>query len=305
MLDSLLVPYLALLIIGSVRAQVSAPDCSDSSYAWSYNSLGQDPCLIVAYLAAVCSNGAFSVPALLPQHSYTGPSGQDDDDLCKCNTVAYSLISACDACQQESWITYTTWRINCTSVATPGTFPKPIPEGTRVPSWAYIDPGDDWNVTAAQLVGDAPEVTGSVAIVPTSTPGSQSTITPQTSPSSASTSSSKSNSNAGAIAGGVVGGVVGAALIAGIVAWFALRRRGTRSVPSTAYIDSLGGGMEQTVVPFPLTIETPRLYDPSDPSTYPTQAPSPTIYTTNYSNQYTSSASDLPSRQAYSGLPEV
>ena len=46
----------------------------------------------------------FSIPALLPQNSYTGPSGADDDDLCKCNTVVYNLISACDACQGASWI---------------------------------------------------------------------------------------------------------------------------------------------------------------------------------------------------------
>lgn len=48
---------------------------------------------------------AFVIPALLPQNSYTGPSGQDNGDLCKCNTVTYNLISACAACQEGSWIT--------------------------------------------------------------------------------------------------------------------------------------------------------------------------------------------------------
>ena len=47
---------------------------------------------------------AFSIPALPPQNHYTGPSGSDDDDLCKCNTVVYNLMSACDACQGSSWI---------------------------------------------------------------------------------------------------------------------------------------------------------------------------------------------------------
>ena len=47
---------------------------------------------------------ASSIPALQPGNSYTGPSGLDDDDQCKCNTVLYNLISACDACQGESWI---------------------------------------------------------------------------------------------------------------------------------------------------------------------------------------------------------
>jgi hypothetical protein len=45
----------------------------------------------------------FVIPALLPQNSYTGPSGLDDGDQCKCNTVLYNLISACDACQGGSW----------------------------------------------------------------------------------------------------------------------------------------------------------------------------------------------------------
>ena len=59
--------------------------------------------------------------------------------------------------------------------------------------------------------------------------------------------------------GGVVGGIVGAALIAGIVAWFTIRRRRARSAPSTGYIDGKGN-MGGIAVPYPLTIETPRLY---------------------------------------------
>lgn len=105
-------------------------------------------------------------------------------------------------------------------------------------------------------VTDTPEGTGSASNVPTSTRNSQSTVTPQTASSassSASSSSSKGSSNTAAIAGGVVGGVVGAVLIAGIVAWFTIRRRRAREPPSTAY-------MGQAAVPYPLTIETPRLY---------------------------------------------
>jgi len=49
---------------------------------------------------------AFTINSLMPGYSYTGPSGVDDSNLCKCNTVAYSLISACDACQSSNWITY-------------------------------------------------------------------------------------------------------------------------------------------------------------------------------------------------------
>jgi len=173
-----------------------------------------------------------------------------------------------------------------------------------VPVWAYLNPtaSGTFDIAAAQAAGDSPEVTGTSSIVPTLTKGSQSTLTPSsTASSSSSSSSSKGSSNSGAIAGGVVGGILGAALIAGIVAWFAIRRKRARSTPSEAYMGDQGG-MGQA---YPLTAGTPKLYDPSDPSTYPTQAPSPTIHTSNTS-QFPGSDFDLQSnRQAYTGLPEV
>jgi hypothetical protein len=46
---------------------------------------------------------AFTVPVLPPDQSYSGPSGADKGNTCKCNTVVYNLISACDACQGEPW----------------------------------------------------------------------------------------------------------------------------------------------------------------------------------------------------------
>ncbi len=61
-------------------------------------------CTIGASCAILSACAVFAMTALLPQHSYTGPSGVDNGDLCKCNTVVYNLISACDACQGESWI---------------------------------------------------------------------------------------------------------------------------------------------------------------------------------------------------------
>ncbi|KAI0306316.1 hypothetical protein B0F90DRAFT_732901 [Multifurca ochricompacta] len=299
--------FSSLLLIGSARAQVNAPNCTDSSFSWSYNSLQQNPCWVASYLAATCNDGVFAIPALLPQHSYTGPNGPDNSDLCKCNTVVYNLISACDACQGESWIPYSTWSYNCTASSPPGSFANSIPAGTIVPHWAYLDTsstGDTWNITTAQLAG------GTAPLISTSTRATQSTLSPGATspvPSTQSNSSSKSSSNAGAIAGGVVGGVVGAALIAGIVVWFVIRRRRARSAPSTTYMSGQGGDMSQVTSPYPLFIESPKLYDPSDPSTYPTHgAPSPTIRTTNQSNQYHGSTSELqPNRQAYSGLPEV
>ncbi|KAH9071170.1 hypothetical protein EDB83DRAFT_320058 [Lactarius deliciosus] len=242
-----------LLLVGSAYALVSAPNCTDSSFAWSFNSLQQNPCWVTAYLAATCNNGTFSVPTLPSQQSYNGPTEIDKGDICKCNTVVYNLISACDACQGEPWLPYSTWSFNCTTKAAAGTFPNPVPAGTRVPKWAYIDSsiGDNWNISTAQLAGDSPEVTGTASIVPTST-----------STAARSTSTSHHSSNAGAIAGGVVGGVIGAALIAGVVVWFAIRRRRARSSPSMDFQD---GEKDQP------PLHPPKLYDPSDPTTFPSK----------------------------------
>jgi hypothetical protein len=121
---------------------------------------------------------AFTIDPLQSGYSYTGPSGVDDSNLCKCNTVAYSLISACDACQSETWISYvfivsfsssaplcichqvvrifvqlhkdTTslevsfplrpriYRIALTRQLA-HSFPNPVPAGTYVPAWALLD----------------------------------------------------------------------------------------------------------------------------------------------------------------------
>lgn len=217
-----------------------------------------------------------------------------------CNTVAYNLMSACDMCQGEPWISYSEWIFNCTSVSPPGTVSEPIPAGTRIPRWAYLDPtaNNTWSVGAAQLAGDSPEVTGSASnIVPTSTKG-QTTHTPQKTSSPSTSSSFKGSTNTGAIAGGVVGAILGAALIAGIVLWFTIRRRRARSAAPN------GGNMGQVIVPYPL-----RIYNPADPSTYPTQGSPPLMMppvNLNHGGQFSGSSSTLrPNQPAYSGLPEL
>ncbi|KAI0064538.1 hypothetical protein BV25DRAFT_1989821 [Artomyces pyxidatus] len=320
---ALLVSLLALA--GSVVGQLAAPNCQ-AGWEWSFNSLGQNPCTVAAYLEATCNGGQFVIAPLQPDHEYTGPSGPDDGDMCKCNTVAYSLISACDACQGAAWIQWSEWSLNCTSVAPPSTFPEAIPSGTRVPHWAYLDvvSADTWNNASAFADGSssAPESTGSGAptsVHPTSSATSPSTPTSATSvggggsfPASASatpshTASAGHSSNTGAIAGGVVGGVVGLALIGGLIVWLVRSRRG-RPRPSSDYgaQPQMQQGTYSMPVPFIATPpETPqKYYDPTDPSTFPSAAPSPTIHTTT-TDPYQNSFSSLQPNRQYNGLPEV
>jgi hypothetical protein len=289
-----------LLFIGPASAQVSAPNCTDPLLAWSFNSLQQSPCLVSAYLEAICNNSAFAILALPPGNVYSGPTVGWPGAPCECNTVMYNLYSACDACQGTGgWLPYSTWTFNCTTKAPPTTFPEPVPDGTRIPQWAYIDTsiGNNWNLSAAQAVGDSPEVTGTTVPLAGAT---VSNVTPSSSgSSSSSTSTSHSSSSTSAIAG-VVGGIVGAALVAGVGALFVFHRRRARSPPSTAYTSGQEGEKMEQPVPSPLTVETPKLYDPLDPATYPNKEYLPE------SNQRLSSTRHLqPTDAGYSGLPEI
>ncbi len=174
-------------------------------------------CTFGASCAILSACAVFAIPALLPQHSYTGPSGVDNGDICKCNTVVYNLISACDACQGESWIpcvdqlcfpqdssqlTYlfnqllyvvvqlhnqsNSRNVSSHVVSTTSTHPQPSTPASRTRSQLvreyrggptsthlYVCPlaclpkkfhqpvplqiGDNWNVSAAQLIGGARE----------------------------------------------------------------------------------------------------------------------------------------------------
>ncbi|KAI0246495.1 hypothetical protein BJV78DRAFT_1254372 [Lactifluus subvellereus] len=138
---AILAPF--LLLSGIVVAKVDVPtvDCGPT-LSWTSNSIGQNPCVVAAHLMATCSGGSFSMPPLQQNNSYYGPARDDDSDakdLCKCNTVVYSLLSACDACQQQEWIAWSRYSSNCTTIAPVSSFPYRIPSGTYVPYWALFD----------------------------------------------------------------------------------------------------------------------------------------------------------------------
>ena len=108
------------------------------------------------------------------------------------------------------------------------------------------------NLRIFGFMTDAPEVTGSASVVPTSSLSS-----------SPSNSPTKGSSNSGAIAGGVVGGTSAAVLVAGIVSWFAIRCRRARAALSSLYSDGQDTTtMGHVTAPYPpaLTNETLKLY---------------------------------------------
>ncbi|KAI0294252.1 hypothetical protein B0F90DRAFT_1670558 [Multifurca ochricompacta] len=202
---------------------------------------------------ATCNGGAFTISALQPGHSYKGPSDIDDGNLCKCNTITYSLISACDACQGETWTHWSEYSFNCTKVMPPSArviiFPNAVPSGTRVPQWALLDitHENSWNASTSFAVGDTPEIPPGAILSPSGSSISSQSISssissPRISPTSTiivvstlTPTSSGSKSNTGAIAGGIVGGIATIA-IAGLAVFFWQRRRKPLA-PSSAFAE--------------------------------------------------------------------
>ncbi|KAI0246498.1 hypothetical protein BJV78DRAFT_148240 [Lactifluus subvellereus] len=283
----------------------------DAFLVQTSNSLGQSPCTVAAYLMATCNGGSFYMPPLEPGNSYPGPTGGDDGDLCKCNTVVYSLLSACDACQQEPWIDWLEYSLNCTNVMPVPSFPNPIPSGTRVPQWALLDVTfeDIWNNDTSFAVGDFPEITPGMVIPPNGAyPGPPSTPYP-------SRPTQSSSSNAGAIAGGAVGGVAAIA-VASLAVFFWLRRKRPQAPSAAFVVDGPPQPLMGEVRPpgsddgthGPSSIhETPaspmKLYDPKDPTTFPGQVHT-AVPVAPYSG-HTVAIMQTPPSQEYHGLPII
>ncbi|KAI6128276.1 hypothetical protein EDD17DRAFT_846712 [Pisolithus thermaeus] len=186
------------------------------------NSKNQSPCLVAAYVESVCFGNQFNVQSLDPGNEYSCPSG-NNANACTCNTVTYSLLSACAACQNGTYVDWFAWVLNCSTTYVG--YPESIPSGTAIPHWAYQDvtPDGNFNVTLAKAVGDRPETTATNASTTASL-----TPSPSSSTSSTSSPSTQESNNTGAIVGGVVGGVVGL-VAAAIAIWYFAFRGGGKS----------------------------------------------------------------------------
>jgi len=286
-------------VVSLAVAQSPTPaQCNASAgFDWAKNSLGQDPCTVASYMGGVCSSGVLTIPALEPTQSYTGPPLAQAGNTCLCSTVYYSLLSACAACQERSFSPWSTYDRNCTSVYV-GVFLGNIPSGTRVPHWAYDDVRilDTFDAKSAQTEINAPESSGTA--VPTQ--GGN------TSPTVAAPASSKSK--AGAIAGGVIGGLVAVVLAIG-AAIVIIRRRRNRTPPSGLVNLNPDGGSPTFHGPSPV-YPAPKLYDPSDPSTFPPASPGTSMFTSYTDPQpfastiYSQEPSLHPNR-AHPGVAEV
>jgi len=333
--SSLLV--LLALLGTTVNAQGTNATCGPS-FDWMSNSRGQNPCLITAYLNTPClSNPADAYVYSLPTGFHYRPPLAVTATACQCNTVFYSVIQACAVCQGDPIVPWSTWNANCTSAIYQSVYPEPIPSGTAVPAWAYIDvsKSDNFNATAAQLneQENHPESTASGPSATGAVPSA--TNVP---------SSSGKKSNTGAIVGGVVGGIGGAAILAAIAFFFWRRHQRNVSARSAAAATKLDPGYDASGTtygsekagvptvysPIPVTTPSPpptsgyvpgRIYDPNDPSTFPTAGAAPSLHTAQTTTVYSPSPAPvqlygsnqaqyqqqhaIPSSGHYTGAPEV
>ncbi|KAK0210847.1 hypothetical protein DFS33DRAFT_332575 [Desarmillaria ectypa] len=272
-------------LVALVVSQVSQATCNASTDSnWSFNSLNQSPCTVAAYLGGVCNSGNFTVTPLREGQLYAGPT-LEQANSCRCSSVFYSLISACALCQGRIY----------------ERFNDGIPEQTAVPHWAYqnVSLTDSFDEQSAKSDSDAPESTAQP------TPTSTSIF-----PSASSSATFQNRTDVGAIVGGVIGGVAFVALL-GLSIWF-IRLRHSRSNHELEPI--LAADMDarpHNFVTLPAGQAAPKLYDPSDPSTYPTSSPSPVSSANTHAHgthQPMASAYSgpaFPSNRTYSGAPEL
>ncbi|KAF9469204.1 hypothetical protein BDZ94DRAFT_1243944 [Collybia nuda] len=116
-------------------AQTTGAICIES-YAWAYNSYGQSPCMVAAYLQQQCTGAPVNIPALRQNTLYAVPTSNATNGSCECSSVVYSLMSACASCQLGNYVSWSAWSKNCTTVYM-NVFPKVVPVETDVPGWAY------------------------------------------------------------------------------------------------------------------------------------------------------------------------
>ncbi|PBK78253.1 hypothetical protein ARMSODRAFT_947129 [Armillaria solidipes] len=276
-------------LVPLVVSQASLVVCNASIDSnWSFNSLDQSPCTVAAYLGGVCNSGNFTVTPLSDGQLYSGPT-LEQANVCRCSSVFYSLVSACAFCQGNIYERWSLFNRNCTDgLNVPvGKFNKDIPEQTAVPHWAYqnVSVTDTFDEQQAKSDSDAPESTAQPALTPTPTstlpPASSNVVSPK-------------RTNVGAIVGGVIGGVAFIALL-GLSACL-IRRRSKSSQESEPILAADMDARPRNFATLLAGQAAPKLYDPSDPSTYPTSSPSPVSSANTYPH-----GTHQPMPSAYSG----
>ncbi|KAB5590035.1 hypothetical protein CTheo_6530 [Ceratobasidium theobromae] len=144
--------FLLVWVVGGATHRAFAQQTNvtcDGAFDWAKNSKGQSPCLVAAYLQGACyPDRHWNVTSLSPGTEYLAPSGNAATG-CACSSPVYQLLSACAACQGQSYLSWGQWTTNCPPARiSNGSFPLQVPTDTAIPQWAlaairpeaYFDP---------------------------------------------------------------------------------------------------------------------------------------------------------------------
>ncbi|KAJ3571061.1 hypothetical protein NP233_g4007 [Leucocoprinus birnbaumii] len=251
--------------------------CTESNLIEGFNSQaknnkGQDPCLVAALLQADCRNETnVTIPQLAVNEIYTGPNPANNHDVCLCNSVVYSLLSVCAACQSRFWMDWTSWTAHCAIAYIRG-FPKNISSNVAVPPWAYNNitvisaPNFDMEQAIRTAVNGPQSSTtfpstaaGATDSVTQSTGGgmpSSTILTPSFVPTDSSSDVVPDNQFTVRKSLMIVGSVVGSALaitLAALVIWCFLRRTRRRKSPPSVTGSMLYKPLGEAEIPKELT----------------------------------------------------
>ncbi|KAI0717163.1 hypothetical protein C8Q76DRAFT_426367 [Earliella scabrosa] len=125
---------------------------------WMRNSKDQTPCLVASWAIVPCrgTNGEpWVIGPIHPGGPFLGPSPTSDLFQCRCNTVFYSLLAACGACQgyhgQDGIQNLTVHMSPCPpGLLVHREYPQEIRPETAIPAWAYLDiVNDQWDEQGA------------------------------------------------------------------------------------------------------------------------------------------------------------
>ncbi|KZP19524.1 hypothetical protein FIBSPDRAFT_563142 [Athelia psychrophila] len=157
----LLAALLAIQCLSPAVAQYTTVNCTVVK-PWENNKEGQSPCYMFSAALVPCQGFIMTILPLPTGVHYAGPTAENQN-VCQCSTVTYSLMAACEYCQNltSGWNAWSTWSSNCAR-GTYRNYPMPIPDDTGFPSWAYLD------VTVAGTFdpGQAAAATGIESTVP-------------------------------------------------------------------------------------------------------------------------------------------
>jgi len=162
----------------------------------------------------------------------------------------YNLISACAVCQNAQPGPWLGWNASCAAYPVPpGKWPLPIPPGTSIPAWAFINPASmdgTFNFSIALANLNAPESAAPTTSFPSTSKTSTSTTTSSPTPAPANTPPPADSNHVGAIVGGVVGGLLGLGiLLLALAFWY--RRRSRRSSQGASQQPQSGSGYKESI----------------------------------------------------------